>query len=51
MGSARVPLVEPGTDPRLAALERKIVAARGRISPIYQALLNSMPVAGAGKRC
>jgi len=45
MGSARVPVVEPGTDPMLAALERKIVAARGRISPIYQALLNSVPIA------
>ena len=45
MGSARVPLVEPGTDPMVAALERKIVEVRGRISPLYQALLNSVPIA------
>jgi 4-carboxymuconolactone decarboxylase len=45
MGSARVPLVEPGTDPMVAALERKIVAVRGRISPLYRALLNSVPIA------
>jgi 4-carboxymuconolactone decarboxylase len=45
MGSARVPLVEPGTNPVLAALERKILEARGRISPLYQALLNSVPIA------
>ena len=45
MGSARVPLVEPGTNPMLASLERKIVGARGRVSPLYQALLNSVPIA------
>src|SRR5437660_4090277 len=45
MGTARVPLVEPGTDPMVAALERKIVEVRGRISPLYQALLNSVPIA------
>ena len=44
MGSARVPLVEPGTNPLLAALESKIVEARGRVSPLYQALLNSVPI-------
>ncbi|HEY3178057.1 MAG TPA: carboxymuconolactone decarboxylase family protein [Casimicrobiaceae bacterium] len=45
MASARVPLVEPGTDPTLASIERKIVEVRGRVSPLYQALLNSVPVA------
>ncbi len=45
MGSARVPLVEPGTNPMLASLERKIVGVRGRVSPLYQALLNSVPIA------
>ena len=45
MGSARVPLIEPATDPMLAALERKIVESRGRVSPLYQALLNSVPIA------
>src|SRR5437762_14387305 len=45
MGSARVPLIEPGTDPMLTALERKIIESRGRVSPLYQALLNSAPIA------
>ena len=45
MTSARVPLVAAGADPRLAELERRISAARGRISPLYQALLNSAPIA------
>ena len=45
MTLARVPLVAAGTDPRLAELERRISAARGRISPLYQALLNSAPIA------
>src|SRR5437762_2318187 len=45
MGSARVPLIEPGTDPMLTALERKIIESRGRVSPLYQALLNSVPLA------
>jgi AhpD family alkylhydroperoxidase len=41
----RVPLVEPGTRPELAAIERSISAERGRISELYQALLNSAPLA------
>jgi len=41
----RVPLVEPGTDPELASIERSIAAERGRISELYQALLNSAPLA------
>jgi len=45
MTLARVPLVAAGADPRLAELERRISAARGRISPLYQALLNSAPIA------
>ena len=45
MTFARVPLVAEGTDPLLAELERRITAARGRISPLYQALLNSAPIA------
>lgn len=43
--SPRVPLVEPGTRPELAAIEADILAERGRISPLYRALLNSGPVA------
>jgi AhpD family alkylhydroperoxidase len=41
----RVPLIEPGTRPELAAIERSITAERGRISALYQALLNSAPLA------
>lgn len=44
-GPPRVPLVEPGTRPELAELEQRIRGARGRISPLYQALLNSAPIA------
>ena len=46
----RVPLVEPGTRPGLADLERSILAARGRISPLYQALLNSPPIASGWEK-
>ena len=38
---SHVPLITPGTRPELAALEATITAARGRISPLYQVLLNS----------
>jgi len=41
----RIPLIEPGTRPELAAIERSIVVERGRISALYQALLNSAPLA------
>lgn len=44
-GPARVPLIEPGTQPELAAVEDAIRGARGRISPLYRALLNSAPIA------
>lgn len=44
-GTARVTLVEPGTRAELAAIEQTIRGARGRISPLYQALLNSPPIA------
>ena len=42
---ARISLVEPGTRPELAEIEQRIRGARGRISPLYQALLNSAPIA------
>lgn len=48
--SLRIPLVEPGTRPELAAIEREIVAERGRISPLYQALLNSAPIASGWEK-
>ena len=42
---SRVPPVVPGTRPELAALEQRIVQARGRISTLYRVLLNSLPIA------
>lgn len=50
MGSIRVPLVEPGTRPELADLEQRIRAERGRISLLYQVLLNSPPIAAGWER-
>jgi len=43
--SIRIPEVEPGTRPELAAQEARILAARGRISALYKVLLNSAPIA------
>lgn len=42
---SRVAPITPGTRPELAEQEAKISAARGRVSPLYQVLLNSPPVA------
>jgi 4-carboxymuconolactone decarboxylase len=44
---ARIAPIVPGSRPELAALEAKIVAKRGRITPLYQHLLNS-PVMAEG---
>ena len=41
----RIDPVIPGTRPELAAQEAQILAERGRISPLYQILLNSPPIA------
>ena len=41
----RIDAIQPGTRPELAALETQIQGARGRISLLYQVLLNSPPVA------
>lgn len=41
----RVPLVIPGKRPELAKIEDGILAERGRISLLYQVLLNSAPIA------
>jgi alkylhydroperoxidase family enzyme len=43
--SPRVPPVAPGTRPELAELEARIKGARGRLSPLYQVLLNSPKLA------
>lgn len=42
---SRLAPVAPGTQPELAELEARILAERGRISPLYQVLLNSPAVA------
>ncbi len=41
----RIAPVTPGTRPELAAQEAAIAAVRGRVSPLYQVLLNSPAVA------
>ena len=44
MSTFRIAPVEPGTRPQAADIEARILAARGRITPLYQVLLNSAPV-------
>lgn len=46
----RVPLVQPGTRPELAEVEGRIMAERGRVSLLYQVLLNSGPIASGWER-
>jgi AhpD family alkylhydroperoxidase len=46
----RVPLVQPGTRPELAEVESRILAERGRVSVLYQVLLNSGPIASGWER-
>ena len=41
----RVPLVVAGTRPELKEIEDRILQERGRISLLYQVLLNSAPIA------
>ena len=41
----RLQPVTPGSRPELAEQEARIVAERGRVSPLYQVLLNSPPLA------
>jgi AhpD family alkylhydroperoxidase len=43
--TVRIAPVVPGTRPELAGQEARILAARGRISPLYQVLLNSPAIA------
>lgn len=50
MSSPRVPLVQPGTRPALAEIEGRILAERGRVSLLYQVLLNSGPIASGWER-
>lgn len=46
----RVPPVQPGTRPELAEIEGRIMAERGRVSLLYQVLLNSTPIASGWER-
>ena len=41
----RIAPIPPGTRPELARIEAGIAAERGRVSPLYQVLLNSPPIA------
>ena len=41
----RIQPIATGTRPELAGQEKQILAERGRISPLYQVLLNSPPIA------
>ncbi|MET0508533.1 MAG: carboxymuconolactone decarboxylase family protein [Burkholderiaceae bacterium] len=50
MGKPRVPLVVPGTRPELAEIEGRILGERGRVSLLYQVLLNSGPIASGWER-
>jgi AhpD family alkylhydroperoxidase len=43
--STRISPIVPGTKPKLAELEAKITRERGRISPLYQILLNAPEIA------
>jgi AhpD family alkylhydroperoxidase len=43
--STRIQAVVPGTNPELVLLEQKIMQERGRISPLYQILLNAPEIA------
>ena len=45
MTALRIAPIEPGTQPELAAQEAAITAERGRVSLLYQVLLNSPPLA------
>lgn len=43
--SLRIPPVTPGTLPHAAAVEARLVAARGEVTRLYQVLMNSVPIA------
>ena len=45
MPTTRIAPIPPGTRPELAALEAQITTERGRVSPLYQVLLHSPPLA------
>ncbi len=43
--SNRINPVVPGSKPELAEIEKKIIEERGRVSPLYQTLLNAPEIA------
>ena len=43
--SNRISPVVPGSKPELAEIEKKIIEERGRVSPLYQTLLNAPEIA------
>jgi len=43
--SNRISPVVPGSKPELAGIEKKIIEERGRVSPLYQTLLNAPEIA------
>ena len=43
--NTRISPITPGSNAELAPLEAKILAERGRISPLYQILLNAPEIA------
>lgn len=45
MSSMRIAPVVPGSRPELAKIEKRILQERGRVSTLYQVLLNSAPLA------
>jgi len=45
MSSMRIAPVAPGSRPELAGIEQRILQERGRVSTLYQVLLNSAPLA------
>lgn len=45
MTAPRLAPIPPGTRPELADQEARITQARGRVSPLYQVLLHSPPIA------
>lgn len=48
--TVRVPLVAPGSNPALAEIEQRIMAERGRVSLLYQVLLNSPAIVNGWER-
>jgi len=48
--NVRVGLVVPGSRPSLADIEARLLAERGRVSLLYQVLLNSAPIASGWER-